>query len=145
MAWLENSLASFQSHLLDALLTAARNLHTPLSRANMQQQQPQTGNSLPKTSADAGSSAQIKSVLMNQVLKVKISRLRFTKIFHHCFLFWQSCYWKIARKYQSWWISTLSDMPVWLWYSRTRFYHYILWLNRSSIFETEIFKQIGDG
>ena len=67
VAWLENSLASFQSHLLDALLTAARNLHTPLSRANMQQQQ-QTGSSLPKTAADPGSSAQIKSVLMNQVL-----------------------------------------------------------------------------
>ena len=70
-AWLENSLASFQSHLLDALLTAARNLHTPLSRANMQQQQQQpSGNSFPRATAiaDNNSSAQIKTALMNQVL-----------------------------------------------------------------------------
>jgi hypothetical protein len=73
-AWLENSLASFQSNLFDALLTATRNSHAPLSRSNVQQTMP-AGNSLTKQ-ADSNS-AQIKSVLMNQV--------RRSKSYDHCF------------------------------------------------------------
>ncbi len=74
-AWLENSLNAFQARLLDALLTAARNIHTPLTRSNMQQSASQ-----PKTAAvqaDAANTAQIKSALMNQVMK----RLHFSSHF----------------------------------------------------------------
>ena len=66
-AWLENSLSSFQSHLFDALLAATKNSHTPLTRSSVQPQP--AGNSFAKPGVDNGNSAQIKSVLVNQVGK----------------------------------------------------------------------------